>query len=96
MFRPRVCRQKRTSGAIQAAEKLNSLKGTAFRPSVNDCNYVRLQPLRVRSSLSIRPFSAACIAPRENRLQNESRRDGHGLSSAKGVQIGGAIGFLTM
>ena len=28
--------------ALQAAEKLNSLKGTAFRPSVNDCNYVRL------------------------------------------------------
>jgi hypothetical protein len=27
---------------LQAAEKLNSLKGTAFRPSVSDCNYVRL------------------------------------------------------
>jgi hypothetical protein len=48
---------------LQAAEKLNSLKGMAFRPSVSDCNYLRLQPPRVRSSLSIRPFSAASLAP---------------------------------
>jgi hypothetical protein len=33
---------KRHMRALQAAEKLNSLKGTAFRPSVSDCNYVRL------------------------------------------------------
>jgi hypothetical protein len=31
-----------THGALQAAEKLNSLKATAFRPSVSDCNYVWL------------------------------------------------------
>src|SRR5216683_7554167 len=30
-----------TAGAKESAEKLNSLKGTAFRPSVSDCNYVR-------------------------------------------------------
>jgi hypothetical protein len=32
----------RFPGLKQAAEKLNSLKGTAFRPSVSDRNYVRL------------------------------------------------------
>jgi hypothetical protein len=31
-----------THSAKQAAEKLNSLKGTAFRPSISDCNCVRL------------------------------------------------------